>query len=706
MRTTTLAIAALLAAAGPARAADQTIAKVCGTAVNITMDAPRGLARDASGCIYIADSLNHRVLKFDPLGGFSTVAGTGSAGYTGDGGAATAARLDRPYGVAVDASDNLYIADMNNHVIRKVTAVTGLISTYAGTGSDGNTGNGGAATAAKLGDPYGVALDSAGNLHIADKKYHVVRKVTAATGVISAVAGTGSAGYTGDGGAATSAKLDEPYDVALDGSDNVYIADMGNDVIRKVTAASGVISTFAGTGTGGYTGDGGAATSARLNEPYGVGLDASDNLYIAQRKNYVVRKVNASDLIITTVAGTGSNGYTGDDDLATLAELSEPYDVAVSSTGDLYIADGLNDVVRRVDGESQVITTINSGGSYTGDGGLAVLAKVNQPWDMAVDSSGNVYIADTLNHVVRRIDGSSGVITIVAGTGSDGYTGDGGAATSARLGEPYGVALDSSGNIYIADKKKHVVRKVTAATGIITTVAGSGSAGSSGDGGAATSAKLNEPHRVAVDSSGDIYIADKRNHKVRKVTAATGVISTYAGTGSDGYTGDGGAATSAALSEPYGVTLDQSGNVYIADRKKHVVRKITASTGIITTIAGTGSAGHTGDGGSATSAKLEEPHDVAVDRDGNVYIAVKKRHVVRKIDGTTGIITTVVGTAGTSGSTGDGGLASLALLFEPKGVALDREGDLYIADTRNNTIRKCDFGDFTARIVRWQEVAP
>jgi trimeric autotransporter adhesin len=305
--------------------------------------------------------------------------------------------------------------------------------------------------------------------------------------------------------------------VAVDASSNIYIADTNNHRIRKVTKSTGIISTVAGTGYPGYSGDGGQATSAALNYPYGVAVDSSGNIYIADTDSYRIRMVTKSTGIISTVAGTGSY-------------------------------------------------------SYSGDGGQATSASLRIPGGVAVDASGNIYIADTYNYRIRMVTKSTGIISTVAGSGPYGYSGDGGQATSAALFYPYGVAVDALGNIYIADSSNYRIRMVTKSTGIISTVAGTGYSGYSGDGGQATSAALFYPYGVAVDASGNIYIADSSNYRIRMVTKSTGIISTVAGTGSYGYSGDGGQATSAALNSPYGVAVDASGNIYIADSANYRIR--------------------------------------------------------------------------------------------------------------------------------------
>ena len=443
-----------------------------------------------------------------------TVAGTGApgefgGGFGGDGGAAVAAQLNIPTGVALDGAGNLYIADQFNHRIRKVDA-TGVISTVAGNGTQGYGGDGGAATAAQLNRAVGVALDAAGNLYIADVWNHRIRKVDAA-GVISTVAGGGSGG---DGGPATEARLFFPRDVALDGAGNLYIADEGNNRIRKVDTA-GVISTVAGNGTRGFGGDGGPAVAAQLHWPRGVALDGAGNLYIADTDNHRIRKVDAAG-VISTVAGDGTRGSGGDGGPAVAAQLDWPHGVALDGLGNLYIADRDNHRIRKVDAAGAISTVAGDGTpGFRGDGGPATAAQLAVPTGVAPDGAGNLYIADWLNHRIRKVD-AAGVISTVAGDGTLGPGGDGGPATAALLSCPYGVALDGDGNLYIADRNNNRIRKVDAA-GAISTVAGDGTLGSGGDGGPATAAQLSRPYGVALDGAGNLYIADTDNNRIRKV---------------------------------------------------------------------------------------------------------------------------------------------------------------------------------------------
>jgi sugar lactone lactonase YvrE len=346
-------------------------------------------------------------------------------------------------------------------------------------------------------------------------------------------------------------------------------------------------------------------------------------------------------------------------------------------------------------GNGLISTVAGSGstypsGSYGGDGGPATNAQLQWPIGVAVDCSGNVlYIGDTYNNRIRKVSLTTGIITTIAGTGTGGYNGDGIFATAAEINFPTEIALDNSGNIYISDLSNNRVRKVDVSTGIISTLAGNGTAGFSGDGGPATSASLNGPFGVAVDNSGNIYIAETNNHRIRKVTVSTGTISTISGTGVGTYNGDGIPATSASLSQPIALTVDATGNVYIAEWSGARARKITASTGLISTIAGGNGFGESGDGGPATSAQMMTPEGIALDSYGNVYISDENGRQVRKVNISTGIISTVAGVDAWHVSyNGDGIPATNAYMWDNTEICFDGAGNLYIADPGNNRIRK------------------
>lgn len=429
---------------------------------------------------------------------------------------------------------------------------TYTISTFAGGELPVNI----AATSASF-SPQAVAVDNEGNLFVSDAAENVVLRLDAKTSILTLVAGNGTAGFSGDNGPAVSSQLNGPQGVTLDVAGNLYIADGGNNAIRKVS--NGVITTVAGNGTAGFSGDNGPATSGQLSTPFGVAVDSAGNLYIADRDNYRIRKVLNG--IISTVAGNGVSGYSGDN-------------------------------------------------------GPAASAQMSDPQGLAVDSAGSLYVADEGNNCIRKI--SNGVITTVAGNGAPGSRGDGGPATSAELFFPFGVAVDSFGNLYIADAFSFRIREVS--NGVISTIAGTGQSGFSGDNGLAINAQLNSAESVAVDSAANVYIGDNLNYRVRKVSK--GVISTVAGNGAPGFSGDGGPATTAQLAFPDGVALDTAGNLYISDFSDQRVRKV--SKGVITTI-----------------AEIPNPEGLAVDSAGNLFVAAGS--LIYKI--TNGVITAVAGGA-------------------------------------------------------------
>ncbi|MGH3843965.1 MAG: protein kinase domain-containing protein [Pseudonocardiaceae bacterium] len=636
------------------------------------------LAVDPAGGVYLDTAGAPRILKLEPSGTIRVVAGTGTEGYSGDGGPADQAQLDSPQGLAVDSAGNLYVADANAHRVRKIDPA-GRITTVAGNGTQDSTGDGGPAALAQLYYPTGVAIDRSGNIYIAEGDR--IRKIDQ-NGRISTVAGTGESGFSGDGGPATKAQLGDPVTVAVDDAGNLYIADRPNLRIRKVDAA-GTITTVAGNGTPGDVGDGGPAIAAELNGPTGVAVDQAGNLYIADTFNDRIRKVDPGGRI-STIAGNGIPGYSGDGGLATSAQLALPLALVIDRDGNIVIADSGNYRVRTVDHHGTITSTAGTGPDYPGDGGPATHAHLRGPYLAHVDKLGRLYIADSDNHRIRRVD-PSGTITTIAGTGLPGYSGDGGDAINQKLNRPTSLLLDPAGNLYIADTDNHRVRKVTP-EGKITTVAGTGRDSYSGDNTPAIEATLSSPDGLALSGDGSLYIADGNYDVIRRVDRA-GIITTVAGNRTRGVDGDGGPATQAQLASPSQIQFDRAGNLYIADELNNRIRRVDPA-GIITTIAGTGVRDFSGDGGPARDARLATPSAVAVDNTGNLYIADELNNRIRRVD-PAGTITTIAGTGG-RGFSGDGGRAIGAKLYSPAGVSVEADGAIYIADFAGNRIRKID----------------
>lgn len=703
-----------------------------GAALSVDLPGPTAAVRDPLGNTYIAAPYSTYVFELTN-GTVTTFAGTGIEGYGGDSGPASAAILAVPTGLAVDGKGNIYIADPGNSRVRVVRASTGLITTIAGSGTKcdpaGKTcGDGGSATGpnAALNLPLGVALDSAGNLYIADAaddKIRVVNMqattmtllgVAVRPGNIATVAGNGTACSNpttacGDGGSPTAANLNNPQSVAFDSAGNLYIADTRDDRVRMVTANGSSITSVVGMGricqapTGGC-GDGGPASRANLQMPTSVFLDASNNIYIADSWDQKIRFVNMQSASVTvfgvtvkagdigTVAGTGNAGSDGDG-VATSVELNFPSSVFLDSAGDLVIADTGNQSVRVMASGGSNISTIAGGGSG-GDGGQATSAVLANPYNLAEDGAGNIYIADTANNRIRMVT-PAGVISTVVGTGIANHTGDGGAASSATLNGPTGVTIDNSGNLWIADAGNLAIRKVNLSTGVISLIAGtygvacSAAPPACGDGGPATSAAFSSPQSVAVDNSGNVYIADYTAHVVRVVNSS-GIINNYAGTGALATQicpSTPTIATQVALNHPSAVAVDTAGNVYINDSFANTVCQVTA--GMIKNWALNGDAKYLGDGGPALQASQFFPLEIGLDPANNLFIAGGDFNCVRRIDAVTGTIGTVAGNVGLGcpgGFSGDGGPATSAELNN-LGMLVDGHSNLYIADAGNNRIR-------------------
>ncbi|HEY4179288.1 MAG TPA: DUF4215 domain-containing protein [Kofleriaceae bacterium] len=628
---------------------------------------PQAVAVDRDGNVFICDSLNNRVRRVDKNGVMTTFAGTGVEGFSGDGGPAVNAQISQPSGIAVDDLGNVYFSDRGNNRIRRI-GQNSIISTIAGNGSSTFGGDLGPALAAGI-DPFGIAVDGLGNLYLADRGHGRIRRIDGATGIITTIAGTNSSSYNGDNIPAITANLFGPATIALSG-DVLYIADTYHWRVRKIDA-SGTLTTVAGTGNYGDGLDGGVATSTDLNEPTGVTVDSHGTLYIADSENGRVRRLEANGTL-TTIGGAGfPNGFDGDGGPATAAHLTSPHGLAVDASGTIYIADTANNRVRRIAGTT--ISTI-AGTSLTGfggDGGAATSAPLLGSGGIAFDPTGTLYVADSFASIVRRID-TMGVIATIAGAGIYGYAGDGGPAIVAQLRAPSDVAADGAGNVYIADNYNKVVRRVATDGTISTVVTG-----------------LQYPQGLDVDAMGNIYVADSNNSRVVKVDA--GGTTTIIGAGtlnqptSCAIDGNGNLfiadhsngqiyrfdAMTSVLSifvdaatlggYPQAIDIDASGNLFVADDVYSRVLRVDTS-GSVTTIAGAGVGADDGDGGPATSAILDYPHGIAL-HDGAIY--VRDRYSIRRIGGT-GQIVTVAGAIGPEGM----GPAETGRLTDARALAL------------------------------------
>jgi sugar lactone lactonase YvrE len=599
---------------------------------------------------------------------FTTFAGkayvAGSVDATGP-----AAQFNAPYGTAVDSNGNVYVADLGNNTIRKITPA-GVVTTLAGTpGTHGSTDGTGAA--ARFNTPVGIAVDSTGNVYVSDEANETIRKITPA-GVVTTLAGTVGVGGTVDG-TGTAAQFSSPAGIGIDGAGNLYVADQTDDTIRKVTP-SGVVTTIAGAVSSvGFTD--GAGTVARFHSPYGVCADASGNVYVADTGNYTIRMITPSGTV-STIAGTakvsGSANGTG-----AAARFDAPVDVAVDGSGNVYVADENGDACIRMITPGGVVTTLAGHAGLTGFAdGTGTNAEFDGPFGVCVDAGGNVYVGDSVNNEIRKI-APGGVVTTLAGTSGGGYVD--GTGSAARLNWTTGVAVDGSGNVYVADSDNDEIRKITPG-GVVTTLAGSpGNAGSAD--GTGSSAQFNYPFGLTVDGSGNVFVTDTANDTIRKVTPG-GVVSTVAGTplmaGSANGTG-----SAALFSIPIGIAVDGNGNLYVSEQGNQTIRMITPA-GVVTTLAGTAGSPGSADGTGA-AARFDLPAGLVLDGSGNLYVADATNAEIRKV-APGGVVTTIAGAAQSGGSSD--GTGSAAHFYFPVGIGIDSSNNLYVADANNDLIRK------------------
>ena len=790
---------------------------------------PVGVTCDAAGNIYVADTYNNTVRKITPAGDVTTLAG--SAGESGSAdGTGAAARFDLPQGIACDTAGNVYVGDWNSNTVRKIDP-GGQVTTFAG--SPGNPGSAdGTGSAASFYNAGALACDAAGNVYVADFTGNTVRKITPA-GVVTTLAGSAPSSGSDDGIGST-ARFNCPQGIACDAAGNLYVADTYNNAVRKVTPA-GEVTTLAGSPGIQGSADG-TGSAARFYWPTGIACDAAGNVYVADYGNDTIRRITPSGVVTTVAGSVGVQGSA--DGTGSVASLSHPEGVACDAVGNLYIADFMNDTIRKavcpataggfirvirssggtialagqtgaapaavpiqhgdvqaftitpdadhhivdvlVDGISQgplatfytfsdvtadhtitatfaadqvaltlttvgqgsvakapdqaaydpgssVTLTANAGPGYVFSGwsgdasgstspltvtmdsaksvtatfvvdpatllhvttlagsvgvsggadGTGDASSFNRPAGLACDPAGNVYVADQSNHTIRRVT-PAGVVTTVAGSAGETGSADG-AGSAARFSFPQAVTCDAAGTVYVADYNNHTIRKITPA-GAVTTFAGSPGLSGAVDA-TGTAARFANPSGVACDATGNVYVADFNNQTIRKITPA-GVVTTMAG--SPGFQGDiDGTGGAARLSLPSGVACDPDGNVYFTELTSCAVRKITP-TGVVTTVAG--SAGRSGSiDGVGSAARFNFPFAVTCDAAGNAYVADANNHTIRRVT-PAGVVTTVAGTVGAS--SGNDGTGGAALFNNPWGIACDPVGNIYISDTGNFTIRK------------------
>ncbi|HMJ04986.1 MAG TPA: putative Ig domain-containing protein [Chthoniobacterales bacterium] len=628
---------------------------------------PNGVAADSVGNVYVADGENNTIRKITPSGVVSTFAGLAGIFGSADG-AGSVARFSNPHDVAIDGAGNIYVADTSNSTIRKITP-SGVVTTLAGladsVGSVDGTGS-----AARFFRPEGVAVDSAGNVYVADSLNSTIRRITP-SGVVSTIAGlAGSAGS--DDGVGSAARFLSPHGIAVDSAGDIFVADTDNFTIRKITP-SRVVTTYAGLAGNNGVLDGvsdGTGSGARFRRPEGVAVDGAGHVYVGDSHNNTVRKITPSRVVSTLAGLQGSQG--SENGVGSTARFYQPFGVALDAAGNVYVGDLFNNAIRKIT-PSAVVTTVAGlpPGRMDGTGSAA---RFSSPWGMAADQAGNVYVGDRDNYTIRKIS-PAGVVSTFAGLSGSSGASDG-TGSAARFFLVDGLAADGAGNVYVADS--YTIRKITP-SGLVTTLAGQFGSQGNADG-TGSAARFSGPSSVAVDDAGYVYVADKGNNTIRKITPQ-GDVTTLAGlAGSPGSVD--GAGSAARFNYPEGITADAGGNLYVADASSNTIRKITPS-GVVTTLAGLAGSFGSADG-TGSAARFSQPRALAVDGRSNIYVA-DSNYLIRKVT-RSGVVTTIGGQVDAPGSAD--GRGSAARFNLPYGIASDRAGNVYVADTYNHTVRR------------------
>jgi DNA-binding beta-propeller fold protein YncE len=638
-----------------------------GAAASARFSEPITVAFDGTS-IYVSDRSNHTIRRIT-AGNVTTLAGlAGTSGLVNASG--SLARFNRPGGIAVGSDGILYVSDTSNQVIRKVTAA-GAVTTLAGAGTSGSAN--GAGAAAQFSNPNGIAVDADLNVYVADTLNNTIRAITPA-GVVTTLAGTAGAAGTADGTGA-SARFSAPIGLAINAAGTILlVTDFSNHTIRQIVIATGVVTTVAGS-AGSSGGADGTGTGASFNQPYGIAIDASDNMYVSEFGTHRLRKI-APGFVVTTLSGLGQNGYANGAPDVTRFNL--PAGLAVSADGaTVYVADSVNSAIRGVTaaGVSSTISGSNTSGTTDGTGSVARFAI---PGGIAVNpTNGLVYTTSPVSHTLRQITGR-GVTTTLAGLANTAGSVDG-TGSAALFNSPINVGVDiTTGNVYVADRANHTVRRVTPA-GVVTTLAGvAGNAGTADGTGAA--ARFNGPAHVEVAPDGMLYVSDSNGATIRQVTPE-GVVTTLAG--SAGLTGSTDATGAAArFSGASGLAVNET-YVYVADGFNHTIRRITRAGGVVTTIAGLAGSGGAIDG-TGNVARFQIPIDLALDSAGDLFVADYNNHTIRRVT-PAGVVTTIAGLATSRGGTDGAGTA--ARFFQPAAIAIGKHDTIYVADRTNNAIR-------------------
>jgi len=649
---------------------------------------PHSIAIDTASNLYVGDTFNNTIRRISPAGNVTTIAGTPAAkGYCDGVGIGTAARFTTPVGLSVDTNGNLYVGDTGNQTIRKVTP-GGVVTTLAGrVGVTGSTNGTGTGTSALFNNPQGTTVDSAGNIYVADNVNRTIRKITPA-GAVTTFAGSPGLQGTNDG-VGSAARFIQPNGLAVDSADNIYVADVGAHTIRKITSAASV-STLAGLGQVSGTNNG-VGNAARFFNPQNVAVDAAGNVYVSDTGNQTIRRITP-DGIASTLAGVPQQSGSADGTNG-IAHFSTPRGIAVDTATNVYIADSANSTIRKMVffGTNAAVTTLagtaGQNGSIDGPGGAA---RFHFPYGLAVDSAGNIYAVDRSNDDIRKIT-PAGTVTTLAGV--PGQTGGvDGTGAAAQFNRPEDLTVDPEGNIYVVEFSNNTVRKLqpVGTNWVVTTVAGCAACGAGTNDGIGTDARFSSPFGLTRDNSGNLFVADTGNFTIRKITpsGSNWIVSTFAGAPrQQGAVDDLGGA--ARFNAPHSLVADPAGDLYVADG--NAIRKVT-SAGMVSTLAGCPPPGCTNSIGSTDGpgavARFNLPRGLALDSAGNLYVTDSANDTVRKLTpaGSDWMVTTLAGSVGQPGFAD--GIGTNALFNLPSGVAVDAAGSLYVVDSAESRITR------------------
>ena len=683
-----------------------------GTGSNGRFILPSGVAIDAIGGqdVYVADRNNHRIRKISSTGVVTTLAGSTSGSLDGDG---TNAQFREPQGVAVDSAGTVYVADSLNHLIRKITS-EGLVTTLAGGGQSGFSDTSTVSLVGLFNTPIGLTIDPIGRVYVADSNNHRIRRITR-SGIVSTFAGTGTVGSLN--AAMLTSTFNTPKGVVVDSAGNVYVADSANRMIRRITSA-GVVTTFAGSATSGFAD--GTGTSATFNTPFGITVDRLGTVYVSDIGNHNIRRITSAG-VVTTLAGSRTATFA--DGAGTNASFNTPQGIVADIYGNVYVADTNNHRIRRITSDGTVMTFTGSTAGYLD--GIGTNAQFNFPTYLSINALGTLYVADQTNNRIRTIQTSTGVVSTLAGDGTAGFT-------SSRFSSPQGITFDRFQNAYVADSGNHSIRRIPntftlpqnngvaywlstsaynnadgiavdlmgnvystkyqanqiykhTSTGVGAVFAGSTFQNAGNADGTGTNARFTFPRAVAVDLDGSVYVADYYNQLIRRISPG-GVVTKFAGAWNS-YSGGTKGSTNGfggSFNDPMGVAVDSAGNVYVADYTNHLIRKVSPMR-VLSTLAGNITAAGATVDGVGTNARFRYPHTIAVDSAGVAYVLEESVNLIRRIS-LAGVVTTLAGqtTAGYLDGTGTN-----ALFNNPRKIAVNSAGtNVYVSDDNNGRLRK------------------